>query len=95
MLACRYRLTTQRLSVDRGILTRVAEPTELIRVDEVRVRQTLTDQILGWGSVEILSTDLSDRRMVIQGVRNLTAIAEHMRMHMRAAKCKFSLVLKL
>jgi len=88
ILHCRYRLTDQRLFIERGILTQTIDQTELIRVDDVRIRKNLLGRIIGLGSVEILSTDVSDRAVVIEGVRHPEAIAEHIRTHMRMLRRK-------
>ena len=60
----------------------------MIRVDDLRIRKTLPDRILGLGSIEVLSTDQTDRSMVIEGVRGPEAIAEHIRRNMRAMRRK-------
>ena len=88
VLQCRYRLTDQRLFIERGILNQTIDQTELIRVDDVRVRKTLPDRLLGLGSVEVLSTDLTDRSVVIEGVRAPESVAEHIRTKMRALRRK-------
>ena len=83
VLSCRYRLTDQRLFIVRGILSQTTD-----QMDDVRVRQSLPDRLLGLGSVEILSTDLTDRTVVIEGIRSPEAIAEHVRVNMRALRRK-------
>lgn len=84
--ACRYRLTDQRLFVDRGLVSRTIDQTELIRVDDVRIRKTLVDQIVGLGSVEVLSTDVSDGVIVIEGIAGADHVAETIRDRMRALR---------
>ncbi|HUU82931.1 MAG TPA: PH domain-containing protein [Phycisphaerae bacterium] len=79
VLAQRYRLTSERLFIDRGILSRTIDQTELIRVDDVRVHKSLVGMILGVGSVEVLSTDVSDRTIRIEGVQQSEEVAETIR----------------
>ena len=88
VLRCRYRLTDQRLFIERGILSQTIDQMELIRVDDVRLRKTLPDRVLGLGSVEILSTDQTDRALVIEGIRTPEAVAEHIRTNMRILRRK-------
>ncbi len=83
ILNCRYRLTTQRLFVERGILSRTIDQAELIRVDDVRIHKTLLNRFTGLGSIEIFSTDSSDRRVVIVGVDKPEYIADSIRERMR------------
>lgn len=84
----RYRLTTQRLFVHKGILSRTTDQVELIRVDDVRVHQRLPDRIFRIGSVEVLSTDVSESNLKIVGIRDPDRVAEHIREHMRALRKK-------
>ncbi|MBU0641018.1 MAG: PH domain-containing protein [Planctomycetes bacterium] len=79
-----YRITTQRLFVRRGILSRTVDQTELLRVDDVRTRQSLVERILGIGQVEVLSSDRSDDELVLRSIENPEAVAEHIRRHTRS-----------
>jgi membrane protein YdbS with pleckstrin-like domain len=88
MLGARYRLTTQRLFIERGILRQTVDQTELIRVDDVRIERSIVARVLGIGSVIILSTDASDHRTVIPGVSRPQEVAEHIRTHMRRLRRK-------
>jgi len=86
MYSTRYRLTTQRLFVDRGILSRATDQLELIRVDDVRIHQRFLDRLFNVGTVEVLSTDVSDAKTRIIGIREPDRVAEHIRQHMRALR---------
>jgi hypothetical protein len=81
-------LTGQRIFVERGVLSRTTDQTELIRVDDVRVKQSLWDRIFGLGSIEILSTDTTHGSLIIQGVEKPHEIAEHIRGNMRKLRSK-------
>lgn len=91
ILGTRYRITTQRLFVDRGILTRVTDQTELVRVDDVRIRQGVLDRMLDTGQVEVISTDASHGRLVLQSINKPTDVAESLRLHTRAVRGKQTL----
>ena len=84
----RYRVTDERLFIERGLLTRTTDQTELIRVDDVRTRKTLVDRLFGLGSVEVVSTDTSDRFVTIEGVSGADEVAEIVRGRMRALRRK-------
>ena len=58
-LGVHYRLTTQRLFIREGILTRTLSEVELVRVDDVTVRQGLIQRLFGVGDVLLASTDRS------------------------------------
>jgi len=53
----RYRLTTERLFVEKGLFSRTRDEIELIRVDDVRVRQSVMDRIFKVGQITVVSTD--------------------------------------
>ena len=71
ILGRRYRLTGQRLFIEKGILSQTIDQTELIRVDDVRLRKKLVDRIFGLGSIEILSTDTTDKSITIVGIKEI------------------------
>jgi membrane protein YdbS with pleckstrin-like domain len=88
ILSSRYRITTQRLFIERGILSQTIDQTELVRVDDVRVRRGLIDRMLGLGTIEVISTDATDQAVMMEGVRNPQAVAEHIRERMRLLRKK-------
>lgn len=87
----RYRLTTQRLFLHRGILTQVTDQLELVRVEDVRLRQGIIDRLVNTGNIEIISSDQTDDRLVLQSVSTPAEVAEHVRRNVRAARGKGSL----
>ena len=88
VLNCNYRLTTQRLFIERGILSRTIDQAELIRVDDVRIHKSLLNRFCGLGTVEVLSTDVSDREVKIVGVENPEFLADSIRQNMRLLRRK-------
>lgn len=88
ILSHRYRLTSQRLFIVRGILSQTVDQTELIRVDDVRLHKNFLDRVFGLGSVVILSTDATDAEIIIPGIRNPEKVAEAIRANMRVLRKK-------
>ncbi|MCH7814752.1 MAG: PH domain-containing protein [Planctomycetes bacterium] len=88
ILGHRYRLTSQRLFIVRGLLSQTVDQTELIRVDDVRLHKTVIDRIFGLGSVQILSTDATDREVRIEGIADPETVAEAIRSNMRILRRK-------
>ncbi len=88
IIRTRYRLTDQRLFIERGVFSQTIDQIELIRVDDVRLRKKFIDRIVGLGSVELLTTDTSDAHLVIEGIRNPEEIAEHVRTRMRELRSR-------
>jgi hypothetical protein len=64
------------------------DQTELIRVDDVRVKKSMMDRLFGLGSVETLSTDQTDRETMIAGIAEPDKVAEAIRARMRTMRKK-------
>ena len=84
----RYRLTSQRLFIVRGILSQTTDQTELIRVDDVRQYKSFFDRLFGVGTVSILTTDATDRETLIEGIESSETVAESIRDRVRALRNK-------
>ena len=91
VLSLRYRLTTQRLFIHKGLLTRVTDQLELVRVDDVRLRQSIVDRIVNTGSVEVIGTDNTDPDFTLESIRAPAEVAEALRMHVRGTRTKGTL----
>lgn len=88
ILQRRYRLTTQRLFIERGIFSQTVDQTELIRVDDVRLHKTFLDRLVGLGTVAVISTDATDREVVMEGIEKPEEVAEFIRTQMRLMRRK-------
>jgi len=84
----RYRLTNERLFIERGLLSQTVDQTELIRVDDVRIHKSQFDRIFGIGTVAVMSTDATDREITIEGIAQPDEVAEAIRKEMRALRRK-------
>jgi membrane protein YdbS with pleckstrin-like domain len=82
----RYRLTTQRLFVQRGLFMKQTNEMELYRVKDVRVDQGLVQRLLGVGSITVLSSDDSTPAVTLLGVDRPQDVKETIRTHYRAAR---------
>lgn len=84
----RYRLTNQRLFTDRGLLRRDHDELELIRVDDVAVRQNLLQRLLGVGTIRVLSTDASSPELLMEGIARPLEVKEQLRLQVRARRAR-------
>ena len=82
----RYRLTTQRLFRETGLVAKHLEEIELFRVKDVILDQGFFDRLLGTGTVVVLSTDDSTPRLQIRGILNPVDAKEKIRTAFRAAR---------
>jgi membrane protein YdbS with pleckstrin-like domain len=83
ILSTSYRLTTQRIFIAHGIVNQSLDQTELLRVDDIKTRQTLLQRILGIGDVEVVSNDKSHPRLLLANVDRPHMIAETLRRNTR------------
>jgi len=56
----RYRLTNERLVKVSGLLARRIDEIELYRIRDTRLHQTFFQRLVGMGSVDVVSTDVSE-----------------------------------
>ena len=82
----RYRLTTQRLFAETGLIAKNLEEVELFRVKDVTLRQGVLDRLLGVGTVTVLSTDDTAPELELAGIRDPLAAKEVLRTAFRAAR---------
>ena len=84
--AYRYRLTTQRLFVRRGWLTKHEDELELYRVKDVRVDQGFLQRVLRYGTVTVLADDDTTPEVDLVSVSRPTQVKEMLRTQYRAAR---------
>ncbi len=95
ILAYRYRVTTQRLFVEEGILLRTVNQTDLVRVNDVSVTQTLLGRLFNVGSVTVdCPTDVSHPKILIFGVEGPHEVAEHIHREMRSIRDRRALMME-
>ncbi len=86
ILQNRYRLTSQRLFIEKGILARTMDQTELIRVDDVRMQQSFVNRVFNIGTVLVMTTDATDRALAIVGIKDPIRVTELIRQQMRTLR---------
>ena len=82
----RYRLTTQRIFKEVGLIRRNVNEVELIRVDDVSVSQGILQRVFNVGKVTVISTDSTDPRLEIDGIENPLQVKEQIRTHMKKSR---------
>lgn len=65
-----YTITSQRLTIRRGILSRHLQQTRVERVQNVNVDQSLVDRIVRVGQVDFDTAGADDADFVFRGVAN-------------------------
>jgi uncharacterized membrane protein YdbT with pleckstrin-like domain len=82
----RYRLTTQRLFVQKGLVAKHLEEVELFRVKDVTLNQGFVQRLLGVGTVVVLSTDDTTPRLELAGILKPVEAKEALRGAFRASR---------
>lgn len=77
--ATHYTITTQRVRVTRGLLSKNVQEIELYRVKDTSATQTLYQRLFGLGDVEILSGDAENPSIVLRYVPKALDIRERIR----------------
>jgi membrane protein YdbS with pleckstrin-like domain len=84
--SCSYRLTTQRLFVRRGWLTRHLDELELYRVKDVVVDQGILERVLDYGTVTVLAADDTTPEVDLLRISSPTKVKEMIRTQYRTAR---------
>jgi len=77
--ATHYIITSQRIKLERGMLSKVQEALELFRVDHFELRRPLGSRLLGHASLHLYSSDAELENFYIYGIPNLPTLADQLR----------------
>lgn len=73
-VATRYTITTERLNIRTGILSKHVQQTNIDRVQNVNTEQTFMDRILRVGAVDFDTAGTDDSDFTFRGVSNPAGI---------------------
>ena len=74
-----YRITTQRVQIERGILSKSRDNVELYRIDDYRLRKPLGMRIVGQMELILISSDRDLPDLKIKGIPGLERMGEQLR----------------
>jgi len=77
--AIHYTITTQRIKLERGVLSKVQESLELFRIDHFELREPLGSRLLGQSFLHLYSSDAELENFSIYAIPNLAALADQLR----------------
>jgi len=78
-LSTRFEITTQRVRIERGVLSKSRQDTEIYRIDDISLEQPLGMRMLGHAILFLRSTDRSTPEIRLYGVPGLAALSEQLR----------------
>jgi hypothetical protein len=74
-----YVLTTERLKVASGTLSKKSESLDLFRVKDIQVKKSLKQRARSSGNVTVTSSDSSTPQFVLESVQDPDTVAETLR----------------
>ena len=74
-ISTRYTITTQRLRIERGLLSKHVQQTRIDRVQNVNTSQTFVSRILRVGSVDFDTAGTDDSEFRFVGINNPAEVA--------------------
>jgi membrane protein YdbS with pleckstrin-like domain len=74
-LGVEYTLTTQRFIHKSGVLRRVMNRISVIDIDDVSWEQGLIERMFGVGTIKLLSSDISDPKLILRGIADVSRVA--------------------
>jgi uncharacterized membrane protein YdbT with pleckstrin-like domain len=78
-LATTYEITTQRVKIERGLLSKNKESVELFRIDHFDLVKPFGMRLAGHCLLHLRSSDASFATVIIYGIPNLEALADTLR----------------
>jgi uncharacterized membrane protein YdbT with pleckstrin-like domain len=83
-----YELTTERIRITYGVLSKKVEETELTRIRDTKLKQSLGQRALGIGDVTILTTDRTTPIVKLEDISQPQNVKEMIRGAVRKEKEK-------
>jgi uncharacterized membrane protein YdbT with pleckstrin-like domain len=77
----RYELTTERLHLRTGVLSRTTRDLELYRVKDITLVQPLSLRVFGLGNVVLTTSDADSPKLTIEAVRFSAWLRDQVRKH--------------
>ncbi len=74
-----YTLTSERLIIKKGILTRTTDEIELYRIKDIRLIEPILQRLVGLSIVEITSSDRSNPNLSLAGIKKGDELRNTMR----------------
>lgn len=86
-----YVLTSERIKIRQGLLGRDIENFELIRIQDIDLKQGVTERIINIGDITIHGHDVSDPKIVLRNVSKPNEVYETLRRAWLEARKRYGL----
>jgi len=81
-----YEVTTERLRVRQGILTKRTDEAELYRANDTSLIEPITMRMLGLGTIEIKTLEPGMPLVYLEAIRGARAVREDLRKHIEICR---------
>ena len=78
-LGTSYEITSQRVRIERGILSKIKDSLELFRIDHFDLHKPLGMRMVGHCLLHLRSSDASFATVILYGIPNLEQLADSLR----------------
>jgi uncharacterized membrane protein YdbT with pleckstrin-like domain len=87
IIRCRqYELTTERIRIKTGILSKRTDELELYRVEDIILIEPFTERLFGLGSIHMTTNDTSTPSLRIETIRGAARLREELRKCVEACR---------
>jgi uncharacterized membrane protein YdbT with pleckstrin-like domain len=84
--AIHYHLTSQRLRLTQGFLSRKIVEIELFRIRDLTIEQGFIQRLLTLGTVKAISTDEDAQVILLSGIKDAMKVKENLRTFVMQAR---------
>lgn len=86
-----YMITSERIKIVKGLLSRGVENFELIRVQDIDLKQSLNERVLGIGDIVIRGQDPSNPEIILRNIPKPNEVYELLRRAWLDARKRYGL----
>lgn len=88
-LATYYRITNERVRIEKGLLDKERDDIELIRIQDLEHHQGVAERALNIGDIQIKSSDPTEPSVTLRNVMDPVQVHEILRRAMLEARKRF------
>jgi uncharacterized membrane protein YdbT with pleckstrin-like domain len=78
-IGTRYEITSQRVRIEHGILSKVKDSVEVFRIDHFDLHKPLGMRLVGHCMLHLRSSDTSSTTVILYGISGLEQLADTLR----------------
>ena len=78
-ISTNFRITSQRIKLERGVLGKVQENLELFRIDHFELHKPIGMRLMGYSALRLFTSDEELNKFYLWGIPNLEALSDTLR----------------